>query len=145
VRWAVLWLALVTCACEETAYRDVGAEINVLTRRSDALVGTATRRLAARGRRAVPQIETAMHTASVNGKLNLIAALALVGEAESAAILRHFAVYDPDASVRAACEAVLRDWTGRPALASAARAAQARIADKRAHGEAPVVVGEPPR
>jgi HEAT repeat protein len=139
VRVALLALAL--AACEDGAYREMGAEINVLTQRSDALVGPATRRLAAFGRKAVPQLETALHTASVNGRLNLIAALAQIGEPESAAILLHFAVYDPDASMRAACEEVLRSWSGR--LAPAARAALARVAEKRARGEGPVVVGEP--
>jgi HEAT repeat protein len=143
VRLRVAALALMLAACEDTAYREMGAEINVLTQRSDALVAPATTRLAGFGRRAVPQIETALHTASVRGKLNLIAALARIGEPESAAILTHFGVYDPDPSVRAACEEVLQGWSDRPPLAPAARAALARIADKRARGEGPVVVGEP--
>jgi hypothetical protein len=139
VRVALLALAL--AACEDGAHREMGAEINVLTQRSDALVGPATHRLAAFGREAVPQIETALHTAPVNGRLNLIAALAAIGEPESASILRHFAVYDPDASMRAACEEALQSWSGRPALATAARAALARVAEMRAGGEGPVVVG----
>ena len=47
-------------ACEEGAHRDIQDEINILTRRNDALVPPATDRLAKYGRLAIPQIETAM-------------------------------------------------------------------------------------
>lgn len=132
-------------ACEDTSYRDIGAEINVLTQRTDALVPPAIRRLAKWRRRAVPQIEIALHTASPAGKVNLVHALEAIGEPESAAILGHFAVYDPDPEVRTACDELLAKWTANPApLGDAARAMQARVTEKRAHGEAPVVLGAPP-
>jgi HEAT repeat protein len=121
-------------ACEDTSYRDIGAEIKLLTTRTDALVPPAIQRLAGYRRRAIPQIEIALHTASAAGKVNLVHALEAVGDREAVAILRHFAVYDPDPEVRVACEEVLGRWGAAEALA--------RIKDLRARGEAPVVVGQ---
>lgn len=139
-----LALALLSSpACEDRSYRDIGAEINLVTQRNDALVPAGIARLAAFGKRAVPQIEIALHTATPAGKLNLLTALEAIGEPESAAILRHFAIYDPQPEVRSACEGVLRRWSTRSTpLAATARAALASIGDKRAHGEGPVVVGD---
>ncbi len=137
---AVLLLA---AACEDTSYRDIGAQITVLTERRDALVPGAVRQLTAFGRRALPQIETALHTASPEGKANLLRAVDAIADPEAAATLRHFAVYDPAAEVRSACEEILARWAARPPLAAAARGALARIADKRARGEGPVVRPEP--
>jgi HEAT repeat protein len=125
---------LLLLGCEDTSYRDIGAEIKLLTTRTDALVPPAIRRLAGYKRRAIPQIEIALHTASPAGKVNLVHALEAVGDGEAVAILRHFAVYDPDAEVRAACEGVLGTWGASEALA--------RIKEMRAKGEAPVVLGQ---
>jgi hypothetical protein len=137
----LILIGLVLTACEDRSYRDIGGEINILTQRSDALVPPALRRLARFGRRAIPQIEIALHTASRSGKVNLVHALDATGEPEAASILRHFAVYDPEPDVRSACEEVLGAWAKRPPLAAAATQALARIAEKRARGEGPVVIG----
>ena len=48
-------LVTLAVACDDTSYRDIGAEINVLTTRSDALVPPAIARLARFHRRALPQ------------------------------------------------------------------------------------------
>ena len=62
------WRSLLAAAgCEEVSHRDIGDEINILVRRNDALVGPATDRLASYRRSAIPQIETAMHTAAPAG------------------------------------------------------------------------------
>ena len=73
----------------------------------------AIERLRKIGRRAVPQIETAMHTASARGKVNLVAALDAIGEPESAAVLQHFAVYDPSPEVRPSLRRAARQVGGR--------------------------------
>jgi hypothetical protein len=141
---ALLTLAL-AAACEDTSYRDIGAAINVLTTRTDALVPPAITRLARFRRRALPQIEIALHTASPAGKTNLVHALEAIADAEAVPILRHFAIYDPDPEVRAAGGALLGRWSQQPApLGPAAANALARITEARAHGEAPVVLGPPP-
>jgi len=138
-----LAVALALVACEDSSYLDIGAQISVLTERTDALVPPATRRLTGFGRRAIPQIEIALHTASPSGKANLLRAIDTIADPEAAAILRHFAVYDPVPEVRSACEEILTRWSRRADVAPAANRALARIADKRAHGEAPVLRGEP--
>jgi hypothetical protein len=135
-------LALVTAllaasACDDKSYREIGASIDVLTKKNDYLPGPAIARLAKIGRGAIPQIETAMHTASPNGKVNLVAALAAIGDPESAAILAHFAVYDKSPEVRAACEDLLARWAAKSdGLAGSAKQALARVQEKRRLGQA---------
>jgi hypothetical protein len=137
-------LLLLAAACEDTSYKEIGGEINVLTQRTDALVPPAIRRLAGWRRRALPQVEIALHTASPAGKVNLIHALEAIGDPESAAVLRHFAIYDPDPEVRSACDELLARWSdAAPPLGPAARAAQTAVALRRQQGEAPVVLGAP--
>jgi hypothetical protein len=132
-----LAVALGLSACDDRSYRSIGASIDVLTKKTNELPGPAIEHLRKIGRRAVPQIETAMHTASVHGKLKLVAALAAIGEPESAAILQHFATYDVNAEVRAACEDVLAKWVAASDRKTApAQLAIARIAEKRRLGQA---------
>jgi len=128
---------LATTGCDDRSYREIGAAINVLTKPSEELPGPAIARLRQIGRRAVPQIETAMHTASARGKANLIAVLGAIAEPESAAILQHFAVYDATPEIRAACEQVLAQWAASNSRASQpARQALARVQEKRKLGQA---------
>jgi len=130
-------------ACDDRSHGDIGDEINILIRRNDALVPPATERLAAYGRKAVPQIETAMHTAAPTGRLHLIAALERIGDAESAPVLRHVAVYDVTPDVRDAAETLLERWRrGLLAARERARAAIKEIARKRAAGEGPLLFGD---
>jgi hypothetical protein len=130
-------LTLLPAACDDRSYRDIGAAINVLAKPSDQLPGPAIARLRQIGRRAVPQIETAMHTASPRGKTNLIGALAEIGEPETAAILQHFATYDTSEEVRTACEEVLTRWaSGQDQRSQPARLALARVQEKRRLGQA---------
>jgi hypothetical protein len=129
--------------CDDIAHRDIGDEINILVRRDDQLVGPATERLAAYGRKAVPQIETAMHTAAPPGRLHLTAALDRIGDDEAVPVLRHTAIYDVRPEVRDAAQAVLaRFAAGDGPRAARALAAQAEIARKRAAGEGPLVFGD---
>lgn len=135
----VLGLAVVLAAgaCDDRSYREIGAAIDVLAKRHHQLPGPAIERLRRLGRRAVPQLETALHTASPRGKVNLVNALDAIGEPESTAILQHFAVYDPNAEVRAACEETLAKWAaGDDARSTPAKLALARIGEKRRLGQA---------
>src|SRR6185369_11956336 len=99
---ALLAAALSAGACDDRAHTDIGDEINILIRRNDALVPPATERLAGYGRKAIPQIETAMHTAAPTGRLHLLTALEAIADEESVPVLRHVAVYDVRPEVRAA-------------------------------------------
>jgi HEAT repeats len=131
-------------ACEDRSHGDIGDEINILIRRNDPLVPPATERLAAYGRKAVPQIETAMHTAAPGGRLHLVTALEKIGDPESVPVLRHVAVYDVTPEVREAAEALLTQWSGDGAnvRAQRARTALAEIIRKRAAGEGPLLFGD---
>src|SRR6185436_4809698 len=103
-----------------------------------------TERLAAYGRKAVAQIETALHTAAPTGRLHLLAALDRIGDGDAVPVLRHVAVYDVWADARQAASDLLARWAeagaASPARAERARAALAVVARKRAAGEGPVVI-----
>jgi hypothetical protein len=130
---------LSSAGCEDQSYRSIGAQINIIARRDDGLVPPAQKRLVAFGPRALPQIETALHTAPLRGRLRLVQALDAIGDEEAVPILRHFAVYDADQEIRRSCEAVLRAWAVQPnTRASKARQALARITERRARGEGPL-------
>ncbi len=131
--------SLGSLGCEDTSYKQIGTEINVLAKRSqDPRADGARSRLVAFGRPAIPQIETALHTAQERGRLQLIAALDEIGDAEAVPILRHLAVYDTSDQVRAACADVLKGWSaGTDARAERARPALARVAELQSKGEAP--------
>jgi len=135
-------------ACDDANHRDIQDEINILTRRNDALVPLATERLARYGRMAIPQIEVAMHTSAPFGRLHLVEALDRIGDAESIPVLRHFSVYDVRPEVREACAGLLGRWASLapPGASSAirgraerARLALAEIARKRSAGEGPLI------
>jgi hypothetical protein len=68
------------------------------------------------------------HRLRPRGKVNLVAALAAIGEPESTAILQHFAVYDKNAPKSAtACEDAARP-PGQPAGDRKSQPAQQAIA-----------------
>ena len=133
-----LLLLLLFAGCEDRSYREIGAQINGLTKPGETPPSEAIAQLARIGRRAVPQIETALHTASPRGKSNLIKALDAIGEPEAAPIVQHFAVYDASPEVRAECEDMLNRWAASgDRRAEPARLALQKVAAKRAKGEGP--------
>jgi hypothetical protein len=132
-------------ACDETYHREVSDEINILTRRQDALVPPAIDRLVKIGAKAVPQMETAMHTAALPGRLALLTAFERIGAPASAAVLRHVALYDVKPEIRQRSEDILTAWASaadRPTLAAAAQAALAFVRERRAAGEGPLLFGD---
>jgi hypothetical protein len=133
-----LLILLLPVGCEDRSYREIGAQINTLTKPNGGSATEAVSQLARIGRRAIPQIETALHTASPRGKGNLIKALDVIGDPEAASILQHFAVYDANLDVRNACEEVLGRWAAaNDGRAAPSRQALARVSEKRAKGEGP--------
>jgi hypothetical protein len=137
-------LSALALACEDVSHRDIGDEINILVRRNDALVPPATERLAKYRRAALPQIETALHTAAPSGRVHLVTALERIGDAEAIPVLRHLAVFDTSAEVRDATESLLRRWSSEGAgpRAEQARTALGEVARKRAAGLGPLVFGD---
>ena len=140
----VFLLAMIS-SCEDGSHRDIQDELNLLTRRNDALVPPAIVRLSKYGRMAIPQIEVAMHTAAPTGRLHLVEALDRIGDGEAIPVLRHFGVYDVRAEVREACTSLLDRWSAESkgstneSRMARARAAVREIERKRAAGEAPLV------
>jgi hypothetical protein len=130
-------------ACDDVSHQDIGDEINILVRRDDQLVPPATERLAAYKRKAIPQIETALHTSAPTGRLHLVAALDRIGDDEAVPVLRHVALYDITSEVREAAGAVLARWAAPASGARALRAvaAEAEITRRRAAGEGPLLFG----
>ncbi len=145
-RLAAAFLVISTAAaCEEVSHRDIGDEINILIRLDDQMVAAATERLARYRRSAIPQIETAMHTAAPKGRLHLIGALEKIGDPEAVPVLRHIAVFDITAEVRDAAEGLLSRWAATPdkkGRAARAQAALAEIARRRAAGIGPLQFGD---
>jgi hypothetical protein len=135
---ACLLAFLALAGCEDRSYREIGAQINTLTKSGGGPPAEAIAQLARMGRRTLPQIETALHTASPRGKANLIQALDAIGDPEATAIVQHFAVYDASDDVRAVCEELLQRWAASSdRRAGPARQALARVSEKRAKGEGP--------
>lgn len=140
-----LLLSLATAACEEGSHGDIADEINILIRRNDALVGPAMDRLAAYKRAAIPQMETALHTAAPSGRLHLVTVMERIGDADAIPILRHVALFDVTPDLRSAAEAVLSRWSsdhGQRARSERASAALAEVARRRAAGEGPLLYGD---
>jgi hypothetical protein len=127
-----LLLALLTAtapACND-ADDDIRANVTLLCNHEGALATAAADHLARYGRRAIPTIEAAMHTATATGKKNLILALRKLGDDEAVPLLGHIARFEPNADVRREAEWTLRQWAGdskTPARATRAKAAVREI------------------
>lgn len=143
--WLPLLFCLAASACEDSSHGDIADEINILIRRNDQLVGPAMDRLAAYKRAAIPQMETALHTAAPSGRLHLVAVMERIGDADATPILRHVALFDVNPDLRSAAEAVLSRWAadhGQPARSARAGAVLAEVARRRAAGEGPLLYGD---
>ena len=118
---ALLWVS----ACND-ADADIHANVTLLCNHEGVLATAAADHLARYGRRAIPTIEAAMHTATTTGKKNLILALRQIGDAEAVPLLGHLAQFEPNADVRHEADSTLRQWAVDGKLpARAARAKQA--------------------
>jgi hypothetical protein len=115
----------------------VRAQVTLLLNQEGAEAKAAGDRLARIGRRAIPTIEAAMHTAKPAGRKNLILALREIGDAEAVPLLRHLALFDAAPDVRREAEWTLRKWAqGADARADKARAAVRAIEEIREREEA---------
>jgi len=106
----VLLVALAgTPACND-ADDDIRANVTLLCNHEGALATAAAEHLTRYGRRAIPTIEAAMHTASATGKKNLILALRKIGDGEAVPLLGHLAEYEPNEDVRREASWTLKQW-----------------------------------
>ncbi|MDB4967622.1 MAG: hypothetical protein JWN44_3311 [Myxococcales bacterium] len=123
-------MVLVVCLSAAPACNDNDDEIRhnvtLLCNHEGALAMAAADALTRHGRRAIPTIEAAMHTASGPGKKNLILALRKIGDAEAVPLLAHIAEFEPSPDVKREAEWTLRTWAADGKFA--ARAAKAKAA-----------------
>ena len=121
-------------ACSD-ADDDIRANVTLLCNHEGALATAAADHLTRYGRKAIPTIEAAMHTASPTGKKNLILALRKIGDVEAVPLLGHLAQFEPNADVRREAEWTLRQWAADDKQKErAARAKQAVRVLEEAHG-----------
>jgi HEAT repeat protein len=125
VKWLLLGVLLVT-ACSGRAEDDIRAHVTIAVNYEGTQAVQAAEYLARYGKKAIPTIESAMHTASPPARKNLILALRRIGDVESVPLLRHIALYDPAPDVRREAGWTLKQWaagkSGEP-LTEKARAA----------------------
>lgn len=121
-------------ACSD-ADDDIRANVTLLCNHEGALATAAADHLTRYGRKAIPTIEAAMHTASPTGKKNLILALRKIGDVEAVPLLGHVAQFEPSVDVRREAEWTLRQWAADDTHKErAARAKQAVRVLEEAHG-----------
>ncbi len=129
----LLVLAMCACACEcacvQDLDRDLQDDVSIVATREAAFAEPVIARLAGRGPRAIPAIETALHTAKPTGRVQLVITLRRIGDGEAIPLLRHLARWDDDEAVRKEADFTLHTWAGgSDARGAAARAALAAAA-----------------
>jgi HEAT repeat protein len=129
-------VAAVGCEDDDEAIRGEVQSL-VLAAGTGTPATAAAERLARHGRRALPAVEAALHTAEPAGRKNLILALRKIGDGDAAPLLRHVALFDPAPDVRREAEWTLRSWAaGRDARGERARAALRELDERREREEA---------
>ena len=107
---SIVAACLVLAAACNDVDDDVHANVTLLCNHEGTLAQAAADHLQRYGKRAIPTIEGAMHTASATGKKNLILALRKIGDVEAIPLLGHIAEFEPNADVRREAEWTLRQW-----------------------------------
>jgi hypothetical protein len=131
-----LLLALAAGCSDPSTDDDIRAQVTLLLNQEGAAAQAASARLQRHGRRAIVTIEAALHTATPDGRKNLILALRGIGDGEAIPLLRHVAIYDPSAEVRREAEWTLKQWAqAGQARGERARAALREIDEARAREE----------
>lgn len=129
----LLACALAAAACNN-GDDEIRADVTLLVNHEGTLATAAADALGRRGRRAIPTIEAAMHTAEPPGRKNLIMALRKIGDPEAVPLLAHIAIYDQSPDVAREAEWTLKQWAadGRsPARAAKARDAVRQVEESR--------------
>jgi hypothetical protein len=125
-------------ACSENDDQ-IRAQVTILCNREGAPATNAAEQLARYGRRAIPMIEAAMHTATASGKKNLIMALRKIGDAEAIPLLAHMAQFEPSPDVKREASWTLKTWAAddkQPDRAAKAKAALRKIEESQGTEEA---------
>ena len=96
--------------CDRRVDERIKVEVHQLVlSEGEAAAGSASR-LVMFGRRALPAMEAALHTADERGRKNLILAMRRLGDAEAIPLLLHVATHDPASDVRREAEWTLQTF-----------------------------------
>jgi hypothetical protein len=107
---SIVAACLVLAAACNDVDDDVHANVTLLCNHEGTLAQAAADHLQRYGKRAIPTIEAAMHTASVPGRKNLILALRRIGDVDAVPLLGHIAITDGSPDVRREAEWTLKQW-----------------------------------
>jgi len=111
----------------------VRADVQLLVLHDGDRPDEAVARVARHGRRALPAVESALHTAPPRGRKNLVLALRRIGDADAVPLLRHLALHDGAPDVRQEAEWTLRTWARETGpRADRARQALRELSERRA-------------
>jgi hypothetical protein len=128
-------LSIAGCSTDDDAIR-ADVQLIALTP-AEGSTTQAVDRLVARGRRALPPVEAALHTADVSGRKNLVLVLRKIGDPDAVPLLRHIALFDPAPDVSREAEWTLKTWAaGRDARGDRSRAALRELDERRQREEA---------
>ncbi len=100
---------LLACTGSSTD-EEIRGQVTLLLNQEGAPAQAAGQRLVGYGKRAIPTIEAAMHTASPSGKKNLIGVLRQIGDESAIPLLRHISIYEPADDVRREALWTLQGW-----------------------------------
>lgn len=126
--WLGIILAMGLAGCGgDRDDNDIRADVTLISKHEGAIAANATEHLARYGRRGIPTVEAAMHTATPTGKKNLILALRKIGDVEAVPLLRHIATFEPLEDVRREADWTLHQWAGDKSNARRADAARAAV------------------
>ncbi len=116
---------------------EIRGQVTLMLSQEGAPAQAATVRLAAFGKRAIPTIEAAMHTATPAGKKSLIGVLRKIGDEAAIPLLGHIATYETAEDVRKEALFTLQGWAGEPgARGDKARSALRSVDETRQREEA---------
>jgi hypothetical protein len=142
----VACIALYAAACEGDVHKEIYGNIHVVVNRNDSFLAPAVAELERYGTRALPQIETALHSATPQGRVRLVQVMARIERTETVPLLRHLGLFDADGSVRKLAKDTLLVWGARTqdvALSTASNTALAWVHDQSVNGLGPMVRAVP--
>ena len=106
-----LAFALVLAGCTgATTDEEIRGQVTLMLNQEGAPAQAAADRLTGFGKRAIPTIESALHTASPAGKKSLVVVLGRIGDEAAVPLLGHLAAWEPLEEVRNLARATLERW-----------------------------------
>lgn len=136
-RHALLALSLALAVGCEREDDGIRREVQSFVLLQGSSATAAAERLCRHGRRAIPSLEAALHTAEPPGRKNLILALRKLGDADAVPLLRHVALFDAAPDVRREAEWTLKTWAaGQDPRGERARTALRELDERREREEA---------